>query len=196
MTGGSSDDGERPTLPVKEAAALLGVTPQRVRQLLDEQAAPLSGPPSPGRGRGRQRLVWADTIEAESQRRRDRGNHERPRATDAWTTLDKLASELETLRAEVRKQSELLSQLTRVNPAADPEGEVARLRWALIQTNAANDLLHEAADRQDEAQEADRRAAHLRAQAYKLARRSDRIRSEIVGAVLMPDDLETGEPPL
>jgi hypothetical protein len=100
------------------------------------------------------------------------------------------------LRGEVRRQSELVSGITRIGPGSGAEVEIARLRWALIQTNAANDLLHEAADRQDEAQEADKRAADLRAQAYKLARRSDRIRSEIVGAVLMPDELAVGDEPL
>jgi len=100
------------------------------------------------------------------------------------------------LRGEVRRQSELVSGITRIGPGSGAEVEIARLRWALIQTNAANDLLHEAADRQDEAQEADKRAADLRAQAYKLARRSDRIRSEIVGAVLMPDERAVGDEPL
>lgn len=67
-----SEESERPTVPVREAAVRLGLSPVRVHQLLDDENAPLDGPPRPGRGRGHVRHVYVDTLEPQRQRRRAR----------------------------------------------------------------------------------------------------------------------------
>lgn len=55
-------DPVRPVLTVSEAARLLGISTSRVHQLLNSSAAPLDGPPRPGRGRKRVRQVYEDTL--------------------------------------------------------------------------------------------------------------------------------------
>ena len=76
---------DRPVVSVRDAAATLGVSTSWIHQLLKHPEAPLNGPPPPGRGRGRIRLVYADTLELQRPLLRGRRARRPSRQDQLWT---------------------------------------------------------------------------------------------------------------
>lgn len=112
------------------------------------------------------------------------------------TQLQSLASEVARLREKVdelavRRVDELAVRRggdTRDPATGQPPDRSGELRWALQQVNAANEELHEALERQAEAAEGLRQALEKAEAAAAAIRRSDRLRSEVIGVLLTPDD--------
>lgn len=172
--GFRSPAGQRETISVKEAAELLGCTTGRVHQLLRSDSEPLDSPGRPGRGRGHLTKIYVDTVEAQRtrqlSRRRSRAGarHERTQGHRPAQPVDAGGSELTT----------------------------TDLLWALQQLNAATDALHEAAAREAAVRQHHRAALDSMSKALAeqdeaaaAIRRSDRLRSEVLGVLLTPPDL-------
>lgn len=183
-----SSRAERPTISVKDAAARLGCTSSYVHTLLDQEREPLQGPARPGRGRHRVRLVYVDTH-AHQLRRQSTRSGRGARASNAVMErrLKNLADQVAALRLRV-------DGFVRTQ-AADREGATtgdgrsrSDLLWALRQLNAATDSLHDAARRDAEVRQLLREALERQEEATAAVRRSDQIRSELIGAILSPED--------
>ncbi len=189
-------DRDRPVAPVSEAAKRLRVSGSRVHQLLESKTEPLDGPPPPGRGRYRVRFVYVDTIDKQLERRRSR----RQAGARAANALDALTKRVDNLAEQLAALRERINHLPgERNPSTQPVARATansadELRWALQHLNAATDALHEAAAREAEVRELQRtvlerqqRALERQEQAAAAIRRSDRLRSEVIGVLLLPD---------
>jgi hypothetical protein len=192
MGSGSQDTNERPTVSVAEAASRLGLTPKRVHQMLSRVDNQLTGPPRPGRGRGRRTLVYVDSLDAEVERRRGAPTRQR--------SQHRLASRVTELETELTELKERLSLLEETSGGDSTHaGGVADLRWALRQLNAATDGLHQAAGREEEirtlqVEVTDRlnRALQLMSETSAMVRQADQLRSEVLGVLLTPRDPNNG----
>lgn len=189
MAEGRGEEHLRATVTVSEAAEQLGLSPSRVHQMLEQSGHPLTGPPKTGRGRGRRRFVYVDSLKAELSRRQA-ARDGTPRGARRQDQVMRMAAELTELRARI----------VRLEGGDDaPAGNAAELRWALQQLNAVTDLLHEAAHKEStvrrlQVEVTDRLNAALlqMGESSELVRRADRIRSEVIGAMLAPQDVGNG----
>ncbi len=149
-------------MAVKTVAGILGLTPARVRQLLDQDDCPLAGPPPPGRGHVRE--VWMATLVQYSVWTSTRDAKPEPRMVG----LDERLASLDGIARR-------LNDLERVRP-----GREAALLYALEKSNAAADALRDAARDQDRARELRLDADRLDQQAMTALRRAEKAREESV----------------
>lgn len=144
-----------------EAAAALGVTPNRVGQLLDDGL--LEGPPKPTTGRRRRNgpCVWEWSVKDRLARSQGQQPPPPSRGTAASASLEKRLARLEggqdELRAQVRGLRELLEGRTGQDSARD----------ALAYVKAAADVARDQAS--NERRERSRLARLLRDTAASLA---------------------------
>lgn len=180
---------DRPMVPVKDAADRLGCTRSWIHQMLDSPNHPLEGPPSPGRGRGRERQVYVDTIDL--QRARMRWSKRAREPSDPQMRLARLEERIFRLEAAAFRQR---GGVESAHPAAVEQRD---LRWTLLQLNAATDELRTALMKESEVrafqQDAILRLSEALAVKDQVAaslRRSDQLRSEVIGVLLAPSDVD------
>lgn len=160
----------RLTTSMSDAAKQLGYkSTSRIRQLLNDKDEPLDGPESPGRGRGRCRLVYTDTIAAQSQKRA----RKRPHANVA--SLAVAVERLEWQVDELTGSSELDEVKQRLRQV---EQENRQLRYAKAKSEAAADALRDALKEQAEAARLRRKAERHDAAAMAALRRAEKARDD------------------
>jgi hypothetical protein len=193
----TGDDG-RATVTVQEAAAFLERSTSRVHQLLKDPDAPLAGPGPPGRGRNRRTGVYADTLDAQKAKQDTR----RRRSPASIHSLASLARRLEMIESRLTDlAAAVVAGIDREQPPAEAVGAATAgpsrsdLRWAVRQLNAAAEALHAAASQeavvrkhQRNALESLNKALALQDQATADVRRSDQLRSDVIGVLLAPND--------
>lgn len=115
-------DEDRVTVTAAEAAVFFGLSPTStrvIRELLGDPNEPLEGPASRGAGRGRHRLVYADTLVAQRMRRKQK--------VSSRPTVASLSRDLAALRADVDGLSGLdTGAQSRPARAVRPDGRHVR----------------------------------------------------------------------
>lgn len=170
---------------VAAAAATLGVTASRVRQMLDIQPTRLTGPPSSGRGS--QRWVWGESVEHERRRRKKEDPqgliNPSPEDPNPQLIVSSLLARTERLEADLTRLDGDRVRMELENGRLRAMN--SDLRFAILQVNAAAAALEDASREEAEAFQLQSEAMTHHLRAAEALRRAERAREAAMAPLLI-----------
>jgi hypothetical protein len=136
-------------------------------------------------------LVYTDTLGRQLDRQRKRKGRGKRTKEHTNAVTDRRLSDLsdQVLALEMRVARVVQAHAgTKEGVVAGEENSTRELRWALRQLNAATEALHEAAKREAQVCKLLREALEQQEEATAAVRRSDQLRSDVIGVLLFPED--------